>query len=69
MQIIHLHDTYNGLSGSYAEDIGIIVLQTKIMVSVVVAPVCMHWETHTKYFIQNGAKGKVKFLYINKLCI
>lgn len=52
-------ETFNGLSGSFAEDIAIVELQNKVTISHVVAPVCMHWGASDLYNITDGTFGQV----------
>lgn len=51
-------DEYYGSSGFHANDIAIIVLSIKVIISNGVLPVCIDWDK--QYTQQNGAIGKVK---------
>lgn len=51
---------YYGLSGYYFNDIVIVVLQTKVVLSGIVLPICIHWKNNPT--IPNGSLGKV-YLY------
>ncbi|XP_060870478.1 modular serine protease-like isoform X1 [Metopolophium dirhodum] len=55
--LIYLREGYYGSSGYHAEDLAIIVLSNKIILSNVVMPVCVDWSK--RYSVLNGAVGKV----------
>lgn len=55
-----MHRDYFGSHGNYINDIAVIVLPIKIIISNIVMPVCMDWER--KYTISNGTFGKVNLL-------
>jgi len=57
VEILYLNEHYCGSSGYYADDIAIIVLQTRISFSIGVSPVCVNWRGINT--IANGAEGKV----------
>lgn len=53
---------YFGSVGNYFNDIAVIVLPSKVIISDVVLPVCIDWDR--KYTISNGTPGKVIMLCI-----
>lgn len=48
---------YYGVSQYYLNDIAIVVLQTKVILSGIVLPICIHWKNNPT--IPNGTLGKV----------
>jgi len=54
---IHLKETYFGLSGHYAEDIAVVVLQNSVSFSNGITPICMDWNGD--YNVYNGDQGMV----------
>jgi len=54
-------ESYYGSTGFHAEDIAIIVLQSRVSFSNGVAPVCIDWNG--KFNVSNGDQGKVGLLY------
>lgn len=62
---VFLKHAYTGFSRSYADDIAVIALKSKVTVSVVVSPVCMNWKS--RFNIPNGSFGKVNYVYSKQL--
>jgi len=63
--LIHLNENYYGPTGFHAQDIAVIVLQSRVSFSNGVSPVCVDWKGN--YNVVNGDQGKVGvkyFLYI-----
>lgn len=58
--MIYLNENYYGPTGSYTNDIAVIVLANTISLSNYVAPVCIDWN-HI-YNEHNEAHGKVNLL-------
>lgn len=65
--MIYLKEGYYGASGYHAEDLAILVLPNKIMISNVVSPVCVDWSK--RYSISNGSIGKVNVLSTIFACL
>jgi len=59
LKTVYIKETFNGVNGLYREDIAVLVLQSKLQISVVVSPVCMYWESNKNVYIRNGELGKV----------
>jgi len=59
VKIVYLTEGYNGHTGSYSEDIAVILLDKRVPFSVGVAPVCIDWNG--EYKEENGDQGKVGF--------
>jgi len=59
VKIVYLTEGYNGHTGSYFEDIAIILLEKRVSFSEGVAPVCIDWNG--EYMDYNGDRGKVGF--------
>ncbi|XP_060869344.1 uncharacterized protein LOC132944160 isoform X2 [Metopolophium dirhodum] len=54
---VHLKEAYYGLSGYYAEDIAVVVLQNSVSFSNGITPICMDWNGD--YKVSNGDEGKI----------
>jgi len=54
---IHLKEGYFGVSGSYAEDIAVVVLQNSVAFNNIITPICVDWDGN--YNVSNGHEGKV----------
>ncbi|XP_060871436.1 uncharacterized protein LOC132945689 [Metopolophium dirhodum] len=54
---VHLNEAYYGLSGYYAEDIAVVVLQNSVSFSYGITPICMDWNGD--YKVSNGDEGKI----------
>lgn len=52
-------DTFNGIIGSFDEDIAVIILLSKVMMSPLVAPICMYWNPSDLYNVADGSIGQV----------
>ncbi|XP_029345059.1 modular serine protease-like isoform X2 [Acyrthosiphon pisum] len=57
VETIYIKESYNGKEGSYAEDIAVIVLENKVLITSDVSPVCIDWNG--KYMVHNGDLGKI----------
>jgi len=55
--MVYVKERYYGTSGSYADDIAIVLLQNKISYRNGVAPICIDWNGD--FNVANGIKGKV----------
>ncbi|CAH1707794.1 unnamed protein product [Aphis gossypii] len=62
VETIYLKESYYGSDGFHGEDIAVIVLKNKVIISIGAAPVCVDWSGN--YNIQNGAQGKVCMIKI-----
>ncbi|XP_060836525.1 modular serine protease-like isoform X2 [Rhopalosiphum padi] len=56
VKIIYMKEGYYGNDGFHAEDIAVVVLKNKVLISAGVAPVCVDWNS--RYNVPNGAQGK-----------
>jgi len=61
VEMVYVKERYYGTSGSYADDIAIVLLQNKISyrhgVKGGVSPICIDWNGD--FNVANGIKGKV----------
>eukprot|EP00102_Acyrthosiphon_pisum_P006978 XP_003241091.2 PREDICTED: uncharacterized protein LOC100572031 isoform X6 [Acyrthosiphon pisum] len=57
VETIYIKESYNGIEGSYAEDIAVILLENKVLITSDVSPACIDWNG--KYMVHNGDLGKI----------
>ncbi|XP_029345047.1 uncharacterized protein LOC100574854 isoform X3 [Acyrthosiphon pisum] len=57
VETIYIKESYNGKEGSYAEDIAVIVLENKGLITSDVSPICIDWNG--KYMVHNGDIGRI----------
>jgi len=57
VEIIYLHEYYNGVSSFHDHDIAVIVLSNRVSFNSGVAPVCIDWNS--TYNVPIGDRGKV----------
>ncbi|XP_016661100.1 modular serine protease isoform X1 [Acyrthosiphon pisum] len=65
ISLIHLEDSYDGLSGHYADDISVIVLASNVVVSNGVRPASIDWSA--THMLSNGDLGKMFGLGMNDM--